>query len=152
MQGARLDADKLQGASLEEANMRGVSLNKAELQGASLRSAQLQGASLRGAMVWRARVDSAGDLIEMAGADPNTMPWRAGKTPMPFMQLMTAADKTQTTFAAWRDALLEHIPAGAERDEVKVRLSGLDLQEAKEPENVFKVKVCIKPLPPPSQD
>jgi uncharacterized protein YjbI with pentapeptide repeats len=152
MQGARLDAAELQGASLEEANMRGVSLNKAELQGASLRSAQLQGASLRDAIVWRARVASAGDLMDIAGADPNTMPWRAGKTPMPFMQLMTAADETQTTFAAWRDALLEHIPAGAERDEVKVRLSVLDPQEAKEPENVFKVEVWIKALSPSPQD
>jgi uncharacterized caspase-like protein len=103
-------------------------------------------------MVWRARVDSAGDLIDIAGVDPNTMPWRAGKTSMPFMQLMTAADETQTTFAAWRDALLEHIPAGAERDEVKVRLSVLDPQEAKEPENVFKVEVWIKALSPSLQD
>jgi len=86
--------------------------------------------------------------MDIAGADPNTMPWRAGKTPTPFMRLTTEANETQTTFAAWRDALLEHIPAGAERDEVKVRLSVLDPQEAKEPENVFKVEVWIKTLSP----
>ena len=65
---------------------------------------------------------------------------------MPFMRLITAADETQTTFAAWRDALLEHIPAGTERDEVKVRLSGLDPHEAKEPENVFKVEALSPSL------
>jgi uncharacterized protein YjbI with pentapeptide repeats len=152
MQGAWLDTAELQGASLEEANMRGASLNEARLQGASLRLAQLQGASLRHAMVWRARVGSAGDLIDIAGADPNTMPWKAGKTPTPFMRLITAADKTQTTFAAWRDALLENIPQGAERDEAKVRLSVLDPQVAEEPENVFKVEVWIEALSPSLQD
>ena len=152
MQGAWLDTAELQGASLEEANMRGASLNEAQLQGASLRQAQLQGASLRHAMVWRARVGSADDLIDIAGADPNTMPWRAGKTPTPFMRLTTEANETQTTFAAWRDALLENIPPGAERDEAKVRLSVLDPQVTKEPENLFKAEVWIEALSPSLQD
>jgi hypothetical protein len=65
---------------------------------------------------------------------------------MPFMRLITAADKTQTTFAAWRDALLENIPPGAERDEAKVRLSVLDPQVAEEPENVFKVEALSPSL------
>jgi uncharacterized protein YjbI with pentapeptide repeats len=102
MRGARLDTAELQGASLEEANMRGVSLNKAELQGASLRSAQLQGASLRDAMVWRARVASAGDLIDIAGADPNTMPWRAGKTPK---RSLLGAMPSSNTFPQARSAM-----------------------------------------------
>lgn len=152
MQGAWLDTAELQGASLEEANMRGASLNEAQLQGASLRLAQLQGASLRHAMVWRARIGFAGDLIDIAGADPNTMPWRAGKTPTPFMRLTTEANETQTTFAAWRDALLENIPPGVNRDETKVRLSVLDPQVAKEPENVFEVEAWIEALSPSLQD
>jgi uncharacterized protein YjbI with pentapeptide repeats len=120
LQGARLDEAQLQGASLDEARLDGASLNGAQLQGASLDEARLDGASLRGAMVWRARGRPKVDLADVAKFDPDTMPW--GK---------------DSTFAAWRDAILDSIPE-THRNDARVRLSALDPAAEKEPKDVIK--------------
>jgi uncharacterized protein YjbI with pentapeptide repeats len=135
LQAASLDEAVLQDASLAEADMRGASLNGAQLQGASFRGAQLQASLLSHAMVWRVRGKEAFEVdLDVDGADPNTLPWKSAKPLNPF-RWITGDTETQTTFAAWRDALLEKIPRGPNRDEAKARLSVLDPEMAKEPDN-----------------
>jgi Pentapeptide repeats (8 copies) len=149
LQGASLDRAELQGASLDGAELQGASLDVAQLQGASLDEAQLQGATLIEARVWRARGRFKVNLADVSKIDPHTMPW-----------------ETDSTFAVWRDAVLETIPeilrdvfrniiletkpeilrpdlrdafknsSDTLRDNARERLSALD-PAAEEPENVI---------------
>jgi Pentapeptide repeats (8 copies) len=133
LQGAALNGAQLQGASLDGAQLQGAMLNGAQLQGASLDDAQLQGASLRKAMVWRARGRPNVTLADVAEFDPNTMPWT----------------RANSTFAAWRDAVLETIPE-THRHETRVGLSALDPAQ-KEPEDVIKAQFWNDAVSAPPQ-
>jgi Pentapeptide repeats (8 copies) len=115
LQGASLAEAQLQGASLDWAQMQGAWLVGAQLQGARLLGAQVKGASLRGVMVWRARDRPLVYLADVAEFDPDTVPWG-----------------TNSTFAAWRDAILDSIPPGTLRNAALVRLSALDPAAEKE--------------------
>ena len=123
LQGASLDGAKLQGASLGGAKLQAASLAWAELQGASLGGAKLQGALLTVVMVWRANGRPDMSLTHVDGFDPDTVPW-----------------PTDSTFAAWRDAILETIPRGLARDEALRRLSALDPSPEEEPGGVIKAE------------
>jgi uncharacterized protein YjbI with pentapeptide repeats len=131
LQGAWLRAAQLQGAWLREAQLQGASLSDAQLQGAWLSGAQLHGASLRGVQVWRARGWFRTNLVDVARIDPDTMPWK-------------------TTFAAWRDAILETIPPGTYSGALR-RLSTLDPAAGKEPEDVIEAQFWNDALSAPAQ-
>src|SRR5262249_27558850 len=100
-------------------------LNETQLQGASLIGGKLQGAMLSEARVWRARGLPGWNLwmalADVSNIDPHTMPW-----------------ETDSTFAAWRDAVLKTIPETHRLDETLVGLLALD--PAKEPEDVIKAQ------------
>ena len=129
LQGAGLFEAQLQGASLVEAQLQGAELYKAQLQGASLVEAQLQGASLNGA--------------ELQGAVVNVLVWRAFGTPNLYLADLRNIDadqkpwKVDETFAKWRDAIANRVPAGPPSDLVIERLAVLDPTRKKEPEDVL---------------
>jgi len=130
LQGAELYKAQLQGAGLVGAQLQGASLNGAELQGAGLVGAQLQGASLNGA--------------ELQGAGlVNVLVWRAFGTPNLYLADLRNIDadkkpwKVDETFAKWRDAIANRVPAGPPSDRVIERLAVLDPTRKKEPEDVF---------------
>lgn len=131
LQGVSLNTAQLQGASLEYANLQGANLDGAQLQGASLFSAKLQGASLVGTSVWRAY----GDAPTMELVDVDNL--ELDKTPWP----------DNTTFAIWRDNILEEIPIGEKRDSAMRRLSALDPPPDKEPKNVLNAAFWKQVLP-----
>jgi hypothetical protein len=106
---------------LDGAQLQGAMLIEAQLQGAMLDGAQLEGATLMAAMVWRARGRPRVKRAYVAKIDPDTMPWTTANS----------------TFAAWRDAILDSIPGTLRiaildsipetlRNAVLVRLSTLD--------------------------
>jgi uncharacterized protein YjbI with pentapeptide repeats len=99
LQGAWLQEAQLQGATLNGAHLQGAWLAKAQLQGAGLQEAQLQGAVLRRAAVWRAYGIPNVDLADLENID-----------------LYTKSPSGETTFAQWRDAIADGIPAGPRRD------------------------------------
>jgi uncharacterized protein YjbI with pentapeptide repeats len=134
LQGALLNVAQLQGASLYRAQLQGASLYGAQLQGASLNDAQLQGAWLEVAEVWRARGRPRVNLADVAKFDPDTMPWT----------------RTNSTFAAWRDAILEKIPGTDRNQALEKRLSALDPAQ-KEPEDVVKTEFWDKAFSAPPQ-
>jgi hypothetical protein len=133
LQGAALYEAQLQGATLDAAHLEGAWLARAQLQGATLDAAELQGASLREAMVWRARGRPKVDLADVAKFDPDTMPWGE-----------------DSTFAAWRDAILDSIPE-THRNDARVLLSALDPAAEKEPKDVIKSQFWDEAFSAPPQ-
>ena len=129
LQGAWLVGAQLQGAKLDRAQLQGAVLVGAQLQGASLVEAQLQGASLNGA--------------ELQGAVVNVLVWRAFGTPNLYLADLRNIDadqkpwKVDETFAKWRDAIANRVPAGPPSDLVIERLAVLDPTRKKEPEDVL---------------
>jgi uncharacterized protein YjbI with pentapeptide repeats len=138
LQGASLYRPQLQGARLNGAQLQGAHLEKAQLQGARLDGTQLQGASLREAMVWRAWGRPGMNLTDVSRFDPDTMPWTA-----------ESAGSAESTFAAWRDAILETIPPGSNRRVAQLRLSVLDPLPEKEPKDVIKAQLWNEALSAP---
>jgi len=149
LQGAVLVGAQLQGASLVEAQLQGAELYKAQLQGASLVEAQLQGASLNGAELQGARLYEAQlqgaslNGAELQGAVVNVLVWRAFGTPNLYLADLRNIDadqkpwKVDETFAKWRDAIANRVPAGPPSDLVIERLAVLDPTRKKEPEDVL---------------
>jgi len=149
LQGAGLFEAQLQGASLVEAQLQGAELYKAQLQGASLVEAQLQGASLNGAELQGARLYEAQlqgaslNGAELQGAVVNVLVWRAFGTPNLYLADLRNIDadqkpwKVDETFAKWRDAIANRVPAGPPSDLVIERLAVLDPTRKKEPEDVL---------------
>jgi hypothetical protein len=105
------------------AELQGANLYSAELQGASLTDAQLQNASLGKARVWRARGMPTLDLTALQDIDTKTQPWDSKEKP--------------GTFAQWRDAIANSIPAGPGRDLLRNSLAALDLAANKGLEGVL---------------
>jgi uncharacterized protein YjbI with pentapeptide repeats len=124
LQGAQLLEAQLQGASLDRANLQGAQLDSAHLQGASLDRAELQGASLMNPRVWRAHGRPIMDLADVANFDPDAVPWTA-----------------DSTFNAWRDAILKTIPLGGRHPDKALKLlSALDPAADREPKDVIKAQ------------
>jgi len=149
LQGAGLFEAQLQGASLVEAQLQGAELYKAQLQGALLVQAQLQGAWLVGAQLQGAKLDRAqlqGAVLvgaQLQGAVVNVLVWRAFGTPNLYLADLRNIDadqkpwKVDETFAKWRDAIANRVPAGPPSDLVIERLAVLDPTRKKEPEDVL---------------
>ena len=114
---------QLQGANLSFATLQGANLTGAALQGANLSEAQLQGAALSNAKVWRAWGTPIIDLADLDGLDAVTMPW----------DLTNAAP---SSFAAWRDDILDDTSADFRNKSIAKRLSVLD-PALDEPEHVI---------------
>jgi uncharacterized protein YjbI with pentapeptide repeats len=132
LQGAELDGAHLQAASLLRAHLQGASLNGAELSGAKLNGAQLQGASLNGAKllgaslsraeIWRTRGTPNLDLADLGLGVVDTKVWNND-----------VPKEKRGTFAEWRDAIANSIPAGPRRDLVIARLAAIDPAAESEP-------------------
>jgi len=130
LQGVRLDGARLQGASLDGARLQGAWLSGAELQGARLDGAQLQGVRLDGArlqgarlvkvLVWRASGTLNLSLADFRNIDAHQKPW-----------------KDNETYAEWRDAIANSVPAGRRRDQAIAGLAVLDPTGKKEPKDLL---------------
>lgn len=147
LQGASFTRAKLQGASFLSANAQAasfdwsdlhcVSFERTQLQGAWLSSAHLQGAyleeanmiaaNLGSASVWRARGDPDVSLSVAFQIDSSSEPWKQPGYP-------------QSSFQAWRDALLNDIPSGMRHDALVECISVLGATVRK-PSNLISPKL-----------